>query len=114
MVPRDYRDAAVTRGPDRMLDLFVERVEDYRATVQRCTHAELADRLAAETSGRRVVVPPGLPWAAAGRRGRRPRLTASAAELDPLDGVVTAAAVGHRRDRDHRARPPAPTRAGGP
>ena len=113
VVPRDYRDAAVALGLDRMLDLFVERVEDYRATVQRCTEAELADLLAAETAGRRVVVPPGLPWALPGAVVDDPASPLSAADLDALDGVVTAAAVGiavtgtivldHRPDQGRRA-----------
>src|SRR6478609_10402437 len=40
---------------------FAERVEDYKAVVERCTTAELAARVAAALpAGARVVVPAGL------------------------------------------------------
>ncbi|MFN8190191.1 MAG: lactate utilization protein C [Nocardioidaceae bacterium] len=112
-VPRDYRDVAPVVGFDQMLDLFVERVADYRATVIRCTEAELPALLVAETDGRRFVVPPGLPWPVAGAVVDDPDAPLSAAELDDLEGVVTAAAVGiavtgtivldHRPDQGRRA-----------
>ena len=35
------------------VDLFVERVEDYRAVVERCSAADLADRVAAAVEGAR-------------------------------------------------------------
>ena len=42
------------------VDLFVERVADYRAVVERCAPDELADRVAAAVRGCSVVVPDGL------------------------------------------------------
>ena len=90
-VPRSYRDTA---APDRaaMLDLFVERVADYRATVVRCEAGEVEDRIAeALTDGARVVVPDGFPWTVPGAVADTGR---SASDLDGLDAVVTAATVG--------------------
>ena len=43
-----------------LLDLFAERVADYRAVVERCTPDELAGRVAAAVEGRVAVVPQGL------------------------------------------------------
>ena len=100
------------RAPDRgdLVALFVERVEDYRAEVTRCTSAEL-NATVAEVLGRaRAVVPPALGLEVAGSVVDDGM---SAAELDALDAVVTRAAVGvaetgtivldHRPDQGRRA-----------
>jgi len=90
-VPSGYRDTAAEPSPDEVVDLFLERVTDYRATAQRCTEDELARRLAEALEGlERVVVPDGFPWAVDGAV-RDTGL--SAAELDAADAVVTTAAV---------------------
>ncbi len=73
------------------VDLFVERVADYRAVVERCTPAELAARVAAAVQGCSVVTPEGL---AVEVPGSRIDDGLSAAELDHIDAVVTEAAVG--------------------
>jgi L-lactate dehydrogenase complex protein LldG len=86
-VRRDYRrpfDGAV-------LDLFVERVEDYRAVVTRCSPGSVEERVAAILDGARTVVPPGLPWQLPGAVEDAGQ---SAIELDDFDAVVTSAAVG--------------------
>lgn len=71
---------------------FAERVEDYRAVVERCTEADLAARVAAALPpGARVVVPPGLGVAVPGALVDD---GLSAAELDAIDAVVTEAVVG--------------------
>jgi L-lactate dehydrogenase complex protein LldG len=96
--------AAVSRVPEEVaqqpsrraqqagnLDLFVERVEDYRALVERCTPDELAGRVAAALEGCSVVVPDGLDLEVPGAvldDGL------SAAELDRIDAVVTRAVLG--------------------
>lgn len=71
---------------------FAERVEDYQATVTRCTPAEVADTVAAALpDGGSVVVPPGLSFGVADAV-TDDGLTGN--QLDDLDAVVTEAAVG--------------------
>jgi L-lactate dehydrogenase complex protein LldG len=69
----------------------VQRVEDYRAVVERCTPQELTDRVAAAVEGCSVVVPAELgldvPGAVLDEHF-------SATELDGIDAVVTRAALG--------------------
>ena len=98
-MPRDY---ARTLGPDvDVVELFAERVADYRATVHRVAAGDLAAAVAdgaratRRTPGRR----PGRRSRRVARRGRRlerladdPPLTH--ADLDAADGVVTGCAVG--------------------
>ena len=87
VVPRDYRQP-FEGSP---LELFVERVEDYRAKVVRCAPDEVEERIAAALDGARAVVPPELGWPvpdAVVDTGL------TALELDEIDAVVTAAAVG--------------------
>lgn len=78
-----------TPGGVDLVALFCERVADYRATIERCSVAELSARVAAALpQGARVVVPPGLglevPDAVVDHG-------LSAAELDQVDAVVTRA-----------------------
>ncbi len=88
-VPRSYRTTPPTEG---LLDMFVERVEDYRAVVTRCTAEEVAGRIRdALGTAERVVVPDGFRYdvqAGVADEG----LTAR--ELDEVDAVVTEATVG--------------------
>ena len=96
-IPRHY-ERTLPAGTD-LIELFVERVSDYRATVHRTTAEDLPVVLAAVLSERaatRVVAPVGIPaeWFAASqieRVGDAPPL--SFGELDRLDGVVTGCAV---------------------
>jgi len=75
-----------------MLDLFAERVADYRATVTRCAAVELAAAIAVALDGERPVVDAGLdvdvPGAVVDDR------SLSYAELDAVAAVVTTSAVG--------------------
>ncbi|HEY6745587.1 MAG TPA: LUD domain-containing protein [Mycobacteriales bacterium] len=89
-VPRDYRHTGdLPRAA--LLDLFVDRLVDYKASVRRCPPDGLIETLRSALAGRAsVVVPPGLPWDVPGAV-TDDGLTA--AELDRLDGVVTACAV---------------------
>jgi L-lactate dehydrogenase complex protein LldG len=73
------------------VDLFVERVEDYRAVVERCAAADLADRVAAAVAGCSVVVPEGLGIEVP---GSVVDAGLSAKELDVIDAVVTEARLG--------------------
>jgi L-lactate dehydrogenase complex protein LldG len=93
-VPRGYRDTPAPGAAT--LDLFAERVADYRATVVRCSAEEVPDRIAeALPDGARVVVPEGLPWPVPGAVGDgESGAPLTAAELDGLDAVVTGATVG--------------------
>ncbi|GAA2027036.1 LUD domain-containing protein [Pseudokineococcus marinus] len=100
-VPREYaRRGEHDPGSPGALDLLVERVEDYRATVTRVARAEdvagVVARLLAEAGS--VAVPPGVDraWlAGAGAAvhvdGEPAPLTA--ADLDGVDAVLTGAAV---------------------
>lgn len=118
-VPRGYRLAGQRPpGHPELLELLVERLVDYRATVRRATDDGLADAVAgalAEGLGRadgadgggrtRVVVPPGLPpgWLAAADAevvtddgpdtGGPDTRGLDTGGLDGMDAVVTAAAV---------------------
>jgi L-lactate dehydrogenase complex protein LldG len=88
VVPRGYRDAPAESD---LIALFVERVEDYRATVVRCTADEVEAVIGHAVVGHTVVVPPHFPWPVTGavlEVGQTP------AELDRIDGVVTTATVG--------------------
>ena len=97
-VSRAYR-TALPAGTD-VIELFAERVADYRATVVRTgapagVPAAIADALAAR-GARRIAIPAGLPeaWLAGTsveRLGDEPQLSVDA--LDRLDGVVTGCAV---------------------
>ena len=74
-----------------LLDLFAERVADYRAVVERCTPDELAGRVAAAVEGRVAVVPQGLGVEVP---GAVVDTGLTALELDEVDAVVTEATVG--------------------
>ena len=74
-----------------LLDLFAERVADYRAVVERCSPEELPARVAAAVEGRVAVVPEGLGLDVP---GATVDTGLTALELDEVDAVVTEAAVG--------------------
>ena len=75
-----------------VLDLFAERVADYRATVTRCAAADLAATVtAALDRSRSVVVPAGLDLEVPGAVVDD---GLTHAELDAVDAVVTTATVG--------------------
>lgn len=107
-IPRDYRTATGSAGPDGAdggaaadpdrLALLVDRLEDYRAVVHRCALGavgETVGALLAQAGVRDVVVPAGFPsaWLPAGVTpvGDEPPLPA--ADLDRLDGVLTGCRV---------------------
>jgi len=100
------------RAPDRgdLVALFVERVEDYRAVVTRCTADEVEQVVRDVLGPARAVVPPGL-WIDLPGAVVDDGFTAT--ELDAYDAVVTRAAVGiaetgtvvldHQPDQGRRA-----------
>lgn len=95
-VPRRYRRAEEQVGNrDALLELFVDRLRDYRATVRRCRPDEIRDAVAdGLADARRVAVPTGLreEWLPEGIDVVRDD-GLSAVELDEVDGVVTAATI---------------------
>lgn len=89
---------------DGVLEVFAERVEDYKATVVRCSLDEVPDAVAAgvlATGAGSVVVPSGLEasWLDALRTAGLSVVSdepdpLSSARLNEIDAVVTASSVG--------------------
>ena len=73
------------------VDLFVERVADYKAVVERCTADEVGALVERAVEGSSVVVPEGLGIQVPGALVDD---GLSAADLDATDAVVTTATVG--------------------
>ncbi|UAL31731.1 LUD domain-containing protein [Nocardioides rotundus] len=96
--PPEREYGATTPLPDIAVT-FAERVEDYRAVVERVAPDGIPAAVAAALSlATRVVIPPGLPreWVATldGVEVVADQGDLSSDELDRFDAVVTAAAVG--------------------
>ncbi|OIJ24007.1 LutC/YkgG family protein [Nocardioides luteus] len=89
--PSARRDLASVATPE-VVDLFAERVADYRAVVERCGADDLEDRIAAALPAGQVIVPSGLSVRVADAIVDDGTLTA--AELDRIAAVVTEARVG--------------------
>jgi L-lactate dehydrogenase complex protein LldG len=88
-VPRGYRSTTSDADP---VDLFCERVADYRAVVTRCREDQVGQRLAVALGpAARVVVPAGFEWYVEGGLSDD---GLTAADLDEVDAVVTGASVG--------------------
>ncbi len=101
-VPRDYVPAGgrAEPGSDAVVERFVERVSDYRATVHRAGTDTLPGLLEQLTAGERVIAATGLLEALArgARQGSTFTPTADepgldTAALDGFDVVVTGCAV---------------------
>lgn len=102
--PIDWEYGRAMELPGELVEVFAERVEDYRAIVVRCAADEIGAKIG-EAIGQHeatsLVLPPGIDegWASAAeaagaslvREGETP-LTAN--ELNVIDGVLTASAVG--------------------
>jgi len=98
-IPRHYRRAAATEdaaqpasGPD-LVDLLVDRLVDYRATVSRCQEAGVAALLAqrlAEHGIESVLAPDGFPerWLSDITARRQADDGLTPAQLDRIDGVL--------------------------
>jgi L-lactate dehydrogenase complex protein LldG len=110
-VPRDYRTEN-TREGDEIVDLFAERVAEYRATVHPIRESEVAEaveRIARDAGAKRIGIPADLPseWRpgagapqseSGGSRGERSggaRIelveddSLSVPQLDEVDGALT-------------------------
>jgi L-lactate dehydrogenase complex protein LldG len=74
-----------------LLDRFVERVEDYRATVTRCEYEDVPAAIAAALDGiTSTIVPRGLEWRVPGAVTDHAQ---TSAELDAFGAIVTTATV---------------------
>lgn len=99
-IARDYRTTS-DLDQDALVELLVDRLLDYKASVRQCSAAELPTAVAAaiaERGAHRLVVPADLDpaWlseAAAEVHPDGPDGRLTVAELDELDGVVTGCAV---------------------
>ena len=92
-VQRAYRGAGSAPEGD-LVELFCERVADYRATVHRVSAGGWAEALAEACRGRgvqRLVTPPG--WVLPGLDLVADDPPLSARDLDGLDGVATGCAL---------------------
>ncbi|MEA2605969.1 MAG: L-lactate dehydrogenase complex protein LldG, partial [Chloroflexota bacterium] len=95
-IPRAY-ETVLSSTIDRIA-LFVDRVDDYRATIERTTAANLPSVIAATlgaNGAHRIAVPAGVPaaWLAGSsveRVADEPPLTH--AQLDALDGSISGCA----------------------
>jgi L-lactate dehydrogenase complex protein LldG len=101
-VARDYATGLGVHGPadSVMLDLLVDRLEDYKATVVRAAGTEVASAVAGSVSRhqvRRLVVPDGVPqeWLAALDAAAlvRDDPPLSVEDLDAAGGVLTGCRV---------------------
>ncbi|MEU3664087.1 lactate utilization protein C [Streptomyces sp. NPDC032940] len=98
---RGYLTAHVPDVPAGVLDLLHENLVDYRASVRRCTEAELPAVIAGllgDHEARSVAVPADLPaaWLASARAEKRydtPASRLSARRLDETGAVVTGCAL---------------------
>jgi L-lactate dehydrogenase complex protein LldG len=72
---------------DGLVDLFVERLEEHRATVHRCAPDDVERVLADVLGDREVVVPDGFPWAV-------PRPVPHPDRTGPVQAVATTVTLG--------------------
>lgn len=92
--PPLQRAYAPAGSADPDIELFVERVADYRASVHRCASGDVAARIAEVLGGSGpVLVPDGFPadWTPT---AAIPDTGQPAAELDAIPAVLTTCAVG--------------------
>ncbi|GAA2901056.1 LUD domain-containing protein [Streptosporangium fragile] len=94
-ITRSYRTSQA--AGDDVVELFAERVADYRAVVHVVGESEVVATIRAATARQgavRLVAPDGLPpeWVPDEPVADDPPLTA--ADLDAVDGVITGCAVG--------------------
>ena len=98
-LPRAYRQAgALGAGGDGVtVDLFCQRVADYRATVRRVRGDELPGALVAaceQRKARRIAVPAqAVAWTVEGVELVRDDPPLSPRQLDELDGVLSGCAL---------------------
>lgn len=100
-VPRDYRQAGEhAPGEPELLELLIDRLVDYKATVRQCAATEVTDTVTAMLDARglrRLVVPARAVVDLTAWAGEavidRPEAPLDVAALDGVDGVLTGCAV---------------------
>jgi L-lactate dehydrogenase complex protein LldG len=98
VVARDYRQQGCTQR-EMLVELFIERVRDYKVTVQRTDEQALPEAIATRCAVRNVhtlVVPVDLQsyWLPCGIALLRDTPPLSNRQLEESDGVLTACALG--------------------
>jgi L-lactate dehydrogenase complex protein LldG len=96
-IPRDYVVASSLER-DMQVERFAERAAEYRATVWRCSEADVADAVGAalaEHRATRLVAPVDLPgaWRPGGVEWLEDDPALGVDALDGADGVVTGCAM---------------------
>lgn len=96
-IPRDYVVASSLQR-DAQVERFAERAAEYRATVWRCSEADVAAAVGAalrDHGARRLVAPSDLPadWRPEGIEWLDDGRGLGVEELDASDGVVTGCAM---------------------
>ena len=93
--PRDYRQTGAAPGTPGLVELFCERVADYRANVVKVSRErEIKEAIAAACEARgssRVMRAPGASWVTDFPADSP---DTSAAELDRVDAALTGCALG--------------------
>jgi L-lactate dehydrogenase complex protein LldG len=95
-VARTY-EVAGSRGPEAVVDLFIDRVTEYRGRVMRCRSGDVAATIAAvlaELTAPRIAVPSAVAseWCPTTVEAVIAD-ELSARELDEVDGAITGAAL---------------------
>ncbi len=91
-VSREYRQTGEHEpGDAHLVELFVDRLHDYKATVHTTTPDRLAETLAEICREWTVVVPPGAPHTVPGAIADDPPLPHG--RLDEIDAVLTSCAA---------------------
>ncbi len=98
VVARDYRHSG-TDAHEEVVERFVERVTEYKVTVQRVEESSLPEAIATACTARgirRLVIPADLPedWLPTNVELLRDHNTLTYEQLDASDGVLTGCALG--------------------
>lgn len=98
LVARDYQLSGTTPR-EEVVERFIERVAEYKVTVQRVEKASLPQAIATACTARgvhRLVVPADLPedWLPPNVEPLRDSNTLTDQQLDESDGVLTGCALG--------------------
>ena len=89
---RDYRQTGEhPAGDPKLLELFIDRLVDYKAAVHRCSPSDLPDTLNGICRDWTVVVPAGSPLTVANAISDAPPLPHT--RLDEVDAVLTGCAA---------------------